>query len=100
MTASGASEEDDKEETAIIYFASPHILKLHANLVWANNDGKNNPVKILEALEIYCNPRDNEVIESHRFWNIPYNESFDKFLTELRTRATSSYFQERHNAER
>jgi len=56
--------------------------------------------KVLEALERYCNPRDNEVIESHRFWNIPYQEPFDKFLTELKTRAASCNFQEKNRTMR
>ena len=53
------------------------------------------PDKVLEALENYCNPRDNEVLESHRFWNTPYQEPFEKFLTELKTRAASCNFQEK-----
>ena len=96
LAASGASEKDDKVQTAIILnCAGPHILEVYDNFVWANNDDKNKPAKVLEALERYCNARDNEVIESHRFWNIPYEEPFDKFLTKLKTRAASCNFQEK-----
>ena len=63
--------------------------------MWESNDDKHKPDKVLKALENYCNPRDNEVLESHRFWNIQYQEPFDKFLTELKTRAASCNFQER-----
>ena len=42
------------------------------------------PDKLFE-LEGYCNPRKNEVLESHRFWNVQYQESFYNFLTELTT---------------
>lgn len=58
--------------------------------MWAKPEDKDKPVKVLEALERYCNPRDNEVIESHRFWNVPSQDPFDKFLTELKTKAVSS----------
>ena len=58
-------------------------------------EDKHKPDKVLETLENYCNPRDNEVLESHRFWNTPYQEPFDKFLTELKTRAASCNFQEK-----
>ena len=89
LAASGASEKDDKVQTAIISIcAGPHILEVYDNFVWKNNDDKNKPTKVLEA-------RDNEVIESHRFWNIPYEEPFDKFLTELKTRVASSNFQKK-----
>ncbi|CAC5360212.1 unnamed protein product [Mytilus coruscus] len=53
------------------------------------------PDKLFEKLEAYCNPRKNEVLESHRFWMVPYQEPFDNFLTELRTRANSCNFQEK-----
>ena len=96
LAASGATEKDEKVQTAIILnCAGPHILEIYDNFEWADNDDKNKPDKVLEALERYCNPRDNEVIESHRFWNIPYEEPFDKFLTELKTRAVSCNFQEK-----
>ena len=48
---------------------------------------------MFEKLEAYCIPRKNE--ESHRFWNVPYREPFDNFLTELRTRAASCNFKEK-----
>ena len=96
LAASGASEKDAKIQTAIILnCAGPHVLEVYDNVVWENADDKNKPDKVLEALEKYCNPRDNEVLESHRFWNIPYQEPFDKFLTELKTRAASCNFLEK-----
>ena len=49
----------------------------------------------LEALENNCKSRGNEVLESHRFWNTPYQEPLDKFLTEVKTRAASCNFQEK-----
>ena len=65
-------------------------------LLFGHSDGdKDKPDKVLEALERYCNPRDNEVIESHRFWNIPYQEPLDKFLRELKMRAAACNFLEK-----
>ena len=34
-------------------------------------------------------------LESHRFWNIQYQEPFEQFLTEFKTRAASCNFQEK-----
>ena len=65
---------------------------MYDTFIWTDDGDKDKPDKVLEALERYCNPRDNEVIESHRFWNIPYQEPFDKFLTELKTRAAVCNF--------
>ena len=96
LAASGASEKDGKVQTAIILnCAGPHVLEVYDTFIWTDDGDKDKPDKVLEALERYCNPRDNEVIESHRFWNIPYQEPFDKFLTELETRAAAGNFLEK-----
>ena len=96
LAASGGSAKDVKVQTAIILnCASPRVLEVYDNIVWESDYDKHKPEKVLEALENYCSPRDNEVLEPHRFWNIQYQEPFDKFLTELKTRAASCNFQER-----
>ena len=74
-TASGSvlssfwtSEKDDKVQTAIILnCAGPHVLDVYDTFIWTDDGDKDKPDRVLEALERYCNPRDNEVIESHRF---------------------------------
>ena len=68
---------------------------MYDTFIWTDDGDKGKPGKVVEALERYCNPRDDEVIESHRFWNIPYQEPFDKFLTELKTRAAACNFLEK-----
>ena len=96
-TASGSvlssfwtSEKDDKVQTAIILnCAGPHVLEVYYTFIWTDDGVKDKPDKVLEGLERYCNPREHEVIEYHRFWDIPYQEPFDKFLTELKTRAAA-----------
>ena len=47
-----------------------------------------------KKLENFCNPRMNEVMESHRFWQTKMEDypSFDNFLTELRKRADNCNF--------
>ena len=96
LAASGASGKDEKVQTAIIlHCAGPQVLEVYDNIAWESDDDKHKPDKVREALENYCNPRDNEVLESHRFWTIKYQEPFDKFLTELKTTAASCNFQEK-----
>ena len=96
LFASGASAKNEKVQTAIILnFAGPQVLEVYDNIVWENPVDKHKPDKVLEALDNYCNPRDNEVLESHTLWNTPYQESFAKFLTDLKTRAASCSFQEK-----
>ena len=86
LAASRALEKDGKVQTAIILnCAGPHVLEMNDTFIWTDDGGKDKLDKVLEALERYCNPRDNEIIKSHRFWNIPFQETFDKFLTELKT---------------
>ena len=96
LAASGASVKDGKIQTAIILnCAGPQVLEVYGNIAWESDDDKHKPDKVLEALENYCNPRENEGLESHRFWNIQYQEPFVKFLTEIKTRAASCNFQEK-----
>lgn len=96
MTASGASDKDDEVQVAIILnCAGPHIVDIYDQFVWTERGDEKIPAKLFEKLEAYCNPRKNEVFESHRFWMVPYTEPFDSFLTELRTRANSCNFQEK-----
>ncbi|KAK2548796.1 hypothetical protein P5673_030940 [Acropora cervicornis] len=70
------------------------VRSVYDNIAWESDD-KHKPKKVLEALENYCSPRDNEVLELHRFWNIQCHEPFDKFLTELKTKAASCSIQEK-----
>ena len=68
LAASGVSEKDDKVQTAIILnCAGPHVLEVYDTFIWTDDGDRDKPDKFLEALKRYCNPRDNEVIESHRF---------------------------------
>ena len=101
LAASGASAKDGKVQTAIVLnCVGPQVLEVYDNIVWGNPEDEHKPDKVLEALEnyMYWNPRDSkffEVLESQRFWNTPYQEPIDKFLTELKTRAASCNFQEK-----
>lgn len=96
LAASGAGERNKNTQTAIILnCAGSHVLEIYDQFTWENEGDKDDPEKVLDELEKYCNPRDNEVLESHRFWNIPYQDPFDKFLTEMKTKASACNFQEK-----
>ncbi|XP_033730983.1 uncharacterized protein K02A2.6-like [Pecten maximus] len=96
LAASGAGERNQRIQTAIILnCAGSHVLEIYDQITWEEEGDKDDPNKVLQALEKYCNPRDNEVLESHRFWNLPYQEPFDIFLTEMKTRVSACNFQEK-----
>ena len=40
------------------------------NILFADDADKDDPQKVLDKLAEYCSPRSNEVIETHRFWNL------------------------------
>lgn len=93
LEASGASDKPDKTKTAIIlHCAGPQVLEVYDQITWAEAGDKDKPEKVFEQLQKFCNPRKNEVLETHRFWNVQYQDQFDNFLTELRTRAASCNF--------
>ena len=52
LAASGASEKDDKVQTAIILnCAGPHVLEVYDTFIWTDAGDKDKPDKVLEALE-------------------------------------------------
>jgi hypothetical protein len=96
LAASGGGQTDDAVQTAILLnCAGPHVVEIYDQITWWEGADKEKPTDVLKALAAYCNPRDNEVLESFRFWNVQYQDPFDKFLTELKTRATACNFQEK-----
>ena len=96
MEASGANNKPKQRQTAIIlHCAGPQVLEVYDHFHFEADNDKNDPAKVLEKLEEYCNPRENEVLQSFRFWNMPFHEPFDVFLTELYSRAASCNFKEK-----
>ena len=90
-----AGKNKQTQVAIILNCAGPHVLEIYDQLTWDADADKNDPDKVLKALEKYCNPRDNEVLESHRFWRLPYQEPFDKFLIDIKVRAAACNFQEK-----
>ena len=78
MEASGANNKPKPRQAAIIlHCAGPQVLEVYDHFPFEADHDKNDPAKVLEELEEYCNPRVNEVLQSFRFWNIPFHEPFD-----------------------
>jgi hypothetical protein len=95
MDASGVGEKAKKTQTAIIlHCAGPSVLEVYDQFTWGDTEDRDDPADVFTKRAAYCNPRDNEVLESHRFWNAKYQEPFGNFLTELKTRASSCNFME------
>jgi hypothetical protein len=92
LRASGATDKDKSTQTAIIlHCAGVQVQEVYEQFVFGDDD-KEDPNVVLNNLGEYCSPRSNEVIESHRFWNTPYREPFDAFLTDLRSRASLQFW--------
>lgn len=92
LMASGINNMDNAIQTAtIINCGGESVLKIYDHFDWGDKD-KNNPTDVFEKIEEYCNPRQNEVAESHKFWTVRYFEPFDQFLTELKSKANSCNF--------
>ena len=93
LKASGASEKPKATQTVIIlHCAGVQVQEVYEHFVFADEADKDDPQKVLDKLAEYCSPRSNEVIETHRFWNMTYHEPFGSFLTDLRSRANLCNF--------
>ena len=103
MTASGTSEKSNKMQSAVIlHCARPQMIIIYEHFEWKNEDGtdmseedRNDPANVLRKIEEYCNPRQSEVLQTHRFWSVQWQNPFDIFLTELRNRADACNFEEK-----
>ena len=80
-----ATERDQKPavtQTAIILnCAGPEFIQVYDQFTCETEADKNNPDKVIEKLEGYCSPQGNVVVNSFRFWKLPWMEPFDVFLT-------------------
>ncbi|XP_062621337.1 uncharacterized protein K02A2.6-like [Saccostrea cucullata] len=95
LIASGTTALSEEIQTAtIINCGGERLLKIYDHFEWAPGEDKNKPQDVFNKIEQYCNPRKNEVAESHKFWSTKYFEPFDQFLTELRIKAASCNFKE------
>ena len=91
LVYTAATERDQKpavKQTAIILnCAGPEFIQMYGQFTWETEADKNNTDKVIEKLEGYCSPQGNVVVNSFRFWKLPWMEPFDVFLTELRSMA-------------
>lgn len=93
MLASGVSTLDEPRQTAIILqCAGTEAMDVYDQFEFATTADKTNPEKVIAKFEEYCKPRETEVLQAFRFWNCPYREPFDTFVTELRARADDCNF--------
>ena len=96
MLASGASSKSKKTRAAIIlHCAGPQALEVCDQFQYDDPENREDPDIILEKLSQYCCPQTSEVLQSFRFWQIPFKEPFHSFLVELRTQAEYCNFAER-----
>jgi len=95
MLASGSNEKPKKVQRAIILnCAGPQVVKIAKQFVYANDDEKDDPDVLLRMIEQYCNPRQNEVMETFRFWKVEYSSPFDAFLADMREKIVSCNFRD------
>lgn len=103
LLASGNNEKDDRTKVAILlHCAGDEAIEIFNNFEFplkdnGDPDPDDNPDKfeaVLAQFRAYCNPRKNTVIERYNFWMCSQRdgETFDQFVTELRTRAKNCEF--------
>lgn len=86
LKASGASEKPKATQTPIIlHCAGVQVQEVFEHFEFEND--KDDPQVVLTKLAEFRAPRSSKVLESFRFWNTPYREPFDSFITDLRSRA-------------
>ena len=92
-TASGFEEKSKKQQTALLlHCAGLDVVDLVDQLKFTQETDKEDPKKVLEKLEEYCEEHTSEVLESYKFWNLQQQDTFDTFLTALTKRAQSFNF--------
>ena len=88
MLASGASAKAKEVRSAIILScAGPQVIEMYDQLEFVDGEDKNDPATMMKKLEEACSGKQNEVLQTYRFWKIPLCEPFDVFLMEIRKQA-------------
>ena len=88
LLASGASAKPKNVQAAIILScAGAQAVEVYDQLEFSEGEEKDDPHTVLLKLEEACSGKENEVLQTYRFWKIPISEPFDMFLTSIRKQA-------------
>ena len=95
MTASGLNDTPAKTRKAIILnLAGEDVLEISNHFKYdaaVDEDGhpvedRDDPDVLLNKIEEYCSPKQNEIYESFKFWTTPISTPIDHFVSDLRTK--------------
>ncbi|KAK3770331.1 hypothetical protein RRG08_029984 [Elysia crispata] len=96
LEASGTNNKPPKTQSAIIlHCAGAEAIEVFEQIDFADGEDRSDPTQVLGKLQQYCSPRNNEVLERYRFWNLPFCTPFDKFATELKAQSEKCNFLEK-----
>lgn len=91
MTASGASEKEEKVKMAILlHTIGEEALEVYNTLnVVPSEDDDITMEDVITAFKEYCGPQKNVVFERHQFWShaMSLGITVDRFITELRQKS-------------
>ena len=96
----------DEQATLILQRAGEDVIEVYNTFEWpeieaSGSSGSSSPPvvqpkddakDILKRFHNYCNPRKNVVYERFKFWTTRMVNSFDNFITELRTKTKACDF--------
>ena len=96
----------DEQAALILHCAGEDAIEVYNTFEWPEIEAsgssgslsapvvqpKDDPKEILKKFHDYCNPRKNVVYERFKFWTTRMADSFDNFITELRTKAKACDF--------
>lgn len=103
LEATGAAEKSDKTQTSILlHVIGEDALDLYNTFKWDIKDGEGKLIEdqnmklnhVMSKFEGFCSPKSNQTYERHKFFTCSQQtgESFDHFVTELKTRAKNCDF--------
>jgi len=96
----------DEQAALILHCAGEDAIEVYNTFEWpeieaSGSSGSSSPPvvqpkddakDILKRFHNYCNPRKNVVYERFKFWTTRMVNSFDNFITELRTKTKACDF--------
>lgn len=77
MLATSATSKPKETQTAIIlHCGGPGVVEIYDQFEF-EEDEKHDPTMVLKKIEEYCNPRQSQVMQSYRTWNVKLQEPSD-----------------------
>ena len=100
MASGKIKEKEDVQCAILLHVVGEEALEIYNTFQFINEKDPHKLDVLKSKFEEYVNPRKNTVFERYKFWEYKQQdgETINQFITELKTRAKSCEFGDKHDS--